>query len=216
MKKLVILILFATLILALAAQSAKEEAIQSLDNAKRYIQQDNLAKAQDEMNYASSKISEILSEQLVLFIPDAPTGYVLEEKNAQGLGQMGSIVGSANAIAAFGKYNALKEDPDGNTPNLTLTISVGGIMGQVSALAGLGNMFSGMGMSASNGSGTKTLRVGGYSGTQEFSASDGSGTLTVQVGSKISVIVEGDNIKSADVMKVLAEKIDLAKLEKSF
>jgi hypothetical protein len=38
----------------------------------------------------------------------------------------------------------------------------------------------------------------------------------VQVGDKISVLVEGNNIASADIMKTLAEKIDLAKLEKAF
>jgi hypothetical protein len=196
--------------LVLAAQSAKDEAIQSLDSAKKYLQSDNYSKAQDEINYASGKISEILSEMLVTYIPDAPAGYTQDEKNAAGLGNMGAMFGSANSVAATGKYSSTKEDSDGNTPELTLTISVGGVMGGASGLAALGQMFSGYG----SGTASKTIRVAGYSGTQEFS--DGDGTLTVQVGQKISIIVEGSALSSADIMKNLVEKIDLAKLEKAF
>ncbi|GEM_PF-384520 len=212
MRKLLAIILLFAFCLGLAAQTAKDEAIQSLDNAKKYLQSDNFAKAQDEMNYASSKISEIQSEILVKYLPDAPVGFKVEDKNAQGMGGAGAILGSQNAITAVGKYSSGKEDADGNTPEITLTISVGGIMGKASGLAALGQMFSGYGMTS--GTGTKTVRVGGYSGTQEFSA--GSGKLTVQVGEKVSIIVEGEYLVNPDLMKTLVEKIDLAKLEKEF
>lgn len=210
MKKTILCVLVLSVCLILAAQSAKDEAIQSLENAKKFLQAENYPKAQDEINYASSKISEILSEKLVTYLPDAPAGYSVDEKNAQGLGNMGAILGSANAVAAVGKYSSTKEDSDGNTPNLSLTISVGGVMGAASGLAALGQMFSGYG----GGTASKTVRIAGYSGTQEFS--DGEGKLTVQVGEKISIIVEGYALSSADIMKSLVEKIDLAKLEKDF
>jgi hypothetical protein len=210
MKKLFTLSLLIIVALSLFAQTAKEEAIQSLDNAKRFIQQDNLAKAQDEINYASSKISEILSEQLVKYLPDAPAGYTVEDKSATGLGEMGGILGSANAVAATGKY--IKENSDGSTSSLSLTISVGGLMGKAAGLAAMGQMFAGFGTTT----GTKTIRVGGYTGTQDFTAGNSSSSLTVQVGEKVSIMVEGDSLSSPDIMKTLVEKIDLAKLEKAF
>ena len=212
MKKLLILSVLLLLALAMTAQSAKEEALQSLDSAKQLILQNNYPKAQGELNYASSKLSELLSEMLVLYLPDAPAGYKVEEKSASGLGQMGAMLGSANTVAAVGTYTATKENSDGDTPELTLTISLGGIMGQASGLAALGQMFGGMG----TGTGSKTIRVSGYTGTQEYTGANNSATLTVQVGPKISVIVNGENLQSPDIMKTLAEKIELSKLEKAF
>lgn len=210
MKKLYILVMLMILAFALTAQNAKEEAIQSLNNASKFIQQDNYAKAQDEINYASSKISEILSEQLVKYLPDAPAGFVVDEKNASGLGQMGGILGSANSVAATCRYS--KENSDGSTASLNLTISVGGLLGKTAGLAAMGQMFSGF----SSGTNSKTIRVAGYSGTQEFSPGSSSSTLTVQVGEKVSIMVEGESLTSPDIMKTLVEKIDLAKLEKAF
>src|SRR5512133_3928041 len=164
MKRTAIIVLLMVFILGLMAQTAKDEAIQSLENAKKLIAQDNYTKAQDEINFASSKISEILSEQLVKYLPDAPAGYKVEEKNAQGLGQMGGMMGSANAITAVGRYRANAEDADGNTSELTLTISIGGLLGKTAGFAALGQMFGGAG----SGTGSKSIRVGGYTANQEF------------------------------------------------
>ncbi|GAB1366417.1 MAG TPA: hypothetical protein PL160_05510 [Candidatus Cloacimonas sp.] len=210
MYKLICISLLLAFSFCLMAQTPQAEAIQSLESAKKYLQEQNYPKAQDEINYASSKISEILSEMLVKYLPEAPAGYKLDDKSAQGLGSAGAILGSANAVAATGKYLATAEDEDGNLSELTCTISMGGILGKASGLAALGQMFSGYGMGTTN----KTIRVAGYNGTQEFSGD--SGTLTVQVGEKISVIIEGSNIQKPEIMKTLAEKIDLAKLEKAF
>ncbi|MDY0151791.1 MAG: hypothetical protein RBS43_05915 [Candidatus Cloacimonas sp.] len=210
MKKLYFVGLLAVLAFSLLAQTPKDEAIQSLDNAKLFMQQDNLAKAQDEINYASGKISEILSEVLVKYLPDAPAGFTVEDKSAQGMGQMGGLLGSANAVAATGKYN--KENSDGSTSSISLTITIGGLMGKTAGLAAMGQMFAGYG----SGTNTKTIRVGGYTATQDFSAGDSSSSLTVQVGDKVSILVEGDSLSSPDIMKALVEKIDLAKLEKAF
>jgi hypothetical protein len=210
MKKIILCVIVISVCFALAAQSAKDEAIQSLENAKKLIQADNYPKAQDEINYASSKISEILSEMLLVYIPDAPAGFTQDEKTAQGMGNMGAVLGSANTVAAMGRYSANKEDSNGNTAELTLSIHVGGVMGGISGLAAMGQMFSGYG----SGTASKTIRVAGYSGTQEFSGGDGK--LTIQVGQKISVVIEGNDLSNAEIMKTLAEKIDLARLEKAF
>jgi hypothetical protein len=204
MKKLIVLILISILALGLAAQSAKQEALQSIDDAKAMINSNQLAKAQEELNYAITKISEILSEELLKFIPDAPAGYTLEDRSAQSLGQAGVIIGSANAIAASGNYS--KGDS-----SLELSITVGGLVGQAGGLMGLAAMFGGM-----TGSNTKSLRVSGYNATSEYDATGKSGTLTIKVGEKITVMVEGEDIDSADMLKTLAEKVDLAGLEKAF
>ena len=209
MKKMIVLILVVALASVLFA-TAKDEALESLDTAKKYIQADNFNKAQEELTFASNKISEILSEQLVKYLPDAPAGYQVDDRNAQGMGQMGGLFGSANAITAVGNYSMQKDDEESST--LTLTISIGGLMGKTAGLAALGNMFSGYG----SGTGSKAVRVGGYSGTQEFNKDDNVAKLTVQVGEKVSVLVEGSNLDSPDIMKTLVEKIDLAKLEKAF
>ena len=209
MKKMIILILVCTLATILFA-AAKDEALEGLDNAKKFIQSDNYNKAQEELTFVSNKISEILSEQLVVYLPDAPAGYQVDDKNAQGMGQLGGLFGSSNSITAVANYSKQNDDEESST--LTLTISIGGLMGKTAGLAALGNMFSG----TTSGTGSKAVRVGGYSGTQEFNKDDNVATLTVQVGEKISVMVEGSNIPSPDIMKTLVEMIDLAKLEKAF
>lgn len=212
MKSTALTLILLAVILSLMAQTSKDEAIQSLDNAKKLIQQDNYIKAQDEINFSLGKINEILSEQLVKFLPDAPTGYKVMEKNAQGLGQMGGFLGSANAIAAVGRYSSTSDDADGNTAELTLTITVGGLLGKTASFAAMGQMFGGAG----SGTNSKSIRVSGYTATQEYQAENASGKLNMQVGDKISLLIEGNYIKSADIMKALAEKVDLAKLEKAF
>ncbi|MDD4309851.1 MAG: hypothetical protein PHO32_05680 [Candidatus Cloacimonetes bacterium] len=210
MKKIIVLSLLSLIAFCLAAQTPRDEAIQSLESAKKLLQQENYSKAQDEINYATGKINEILSEQLVLFVPDAPIGFTLEDKNAQGLGQMGSLFGSANAITATGNYS--RENSDGSSSEMVLTISIGGLLGKAAGLAAMGQMFSGSG----SGTSSKTIRVAGYNATQEFSAEENVAKLTVQVGEKVSVIVDGDNLDKPEIMKALVEKIDLAKLEKAF
>ncbi len=204
MKKLSILIFIAIAILSLNAQNAKQEALKSLDDAKALINSNQLVKAQEELNYASSKISEILSDELVKFIPDAPTGFSLEDRGAMSLGQAGAIIGSANSIAASGQYR--KGDAD-----IELSITVGGLVGQAGGLMGLAAMFGGMG-----GTGARSSRINGYNATTEFDPSSNSGSITIKVGDKITVMVEGENIESADLLKTIAEKVDMQLLEKSF
>ena len=211
MRKAVIALFLLAFIGILAAQAAQDEAIQSLDNAKGLINQKNYVKAQDEINYALSKLSELLSEELVKYIPDAPDGFRQDSKNAQGLGQMGGIMGSANAIAAKGDYTGTTATGDDSQPSVHITISVGGMMGKMASLAAMGQMYGG-----GSGTNSKSIRVAGYAGTMEYSTEDKNGKLSLQVGDKVSVVIEGDNLANGDVLKTFAGKIDLAKLEKAF
>jgi len=202
-KNLVIMILIFTSF-CLFAQNAKSEAIDSLDDAKAMIQKGQYLQAQEELNYAQAKLGELLSEDLIKFIPDAPAGFTLTDKSSQSLGQAGAIIGSANAIAATANYN--KDDTE-----LDLTIAVGGLPGQAAGLMGLAAMFGGMTDTRS-----KTIRIKGNNATLEYDEYDQSGTLTVKVGEKISVIVEGENIENADILRSLAEQVDYTALQKAF
>ena len=204
MKNIILLIIAVVFATTCLMATPKEEAIESLGEAKNLIQADSYVKAQEELNYALAKISEILAEELVKYIPESVPGLDFDEKEGQSLGSAGAIIGSANSIVATGKYS--KGDV-----SIDLTITVGGVAGQAGGLMGLASMFGGM--STSTG---KTVRVNGYSGNQEFDKDEGSGTLTISVGSKITVMVSGDGMTTADLLKTVAEKVDMAKLEKSF
>lgn len=205
MKKIILCCMLIAFTMFLFAQTAKEEALSSLDTAKKLIQDNNLQKAQDEINFALSKISEIQSEELVKYIPDAPPGFTLEEKKGQGLGQMGAMMGSANAITAKGTYRK------GDNTSIDLTISEGGMLGKTASLMNMGQMYG-----AGGSGGAKSVRVSGYTGTLEFDAENKSGKLNLQIGEKVSITIEGDGIDNAEILKTLAGKIDLAKLEKAF
>lgn len=208
MKQTILTILLIVITCVMFAEGAADEALQSLDNAKGLIQQKNYAKAQDEINFALSKLSEIQAEDLLKFIPDAPTGWKQDDKNSTGLGQAGAIMGSANAITAKGEYSK------GDDSNVTLTISVGGILGKSAGFMGLGALMGGSSNSGNKNS--KSIRISGYTGTNEYDANEKNGTLTLQVGEKTSINIEGSNLENADVLKTFAGKIDLAKLEKAF
>ena len=203
MRKILILAAIMLLTLNLFAENPREEAVQSLDNAKQLLQKDQYVQAQDEINFALSKISEILAEQLLKFIPEAPAGFKLEDKDSQALGQAGAIIGGANTITATGTYT--KDDAE-----LKLQIMIGGSLGGSSGLMGLATMFGGMGNAG------KTVRVKGYNGNQQFDKDESSGTLTVNVGSKITVMVTGEDIDNPALMTAIAEAVDMATLEKSF
>jgi len=203
MRKILILAAIMLLTLNLFAENPRDEAVQSLDNAKQLLQKDQYVQAQDEINFALSKISEILAEQLLKFIPEAPAGFKLEDKDSQALGQAGAIIGGANTITATATYT--KDDAE-----LKLEIMIGGSLGGSSGLMGLATMFGGMGNAG------KTVRVKGYNGNQQFDKDESSGTLTVNVGSKITVMVTGEDIDNPALMTAIAEAVDMATLEKSF
>ena len=122
MRKILILAAIMLLTLNLFAENPRDEAVQSLDNAKQLLQKDQYVQAQDEINFALSKISEILAEQLLKFIPEAPAGFKLEDKDSQALGQAGAIIGGANTITATATYT--KDDAE-----LKLQIMIGGSLG---------------------------------------------------------------------------------------
>ncbi len=199
MSKILILAALLLLALNLFAQKQGEEAIQSLDTAKDLIQKGEFVKAQDEINFALAKINEILAEELLKYIPDAPSGFTLEDKQALPMSLGG------NSISANGRYEM-------DDSEINLTISVGGVMGQAGGLMGMANLFGAMGMAGAG----KTVRINGYSGNQEYDKEESSGTLTIQVGSKITVMVSGTDIENIDPLKTIAELVDMAKLEKSF
>jgi hypothetical protein len=204
MKTKLFTVIFILISLTLIAQNAKSEALDSLNDAKSMIQSGKYMQAQEELNYAQAKLSELLAEDLIRFIPDAPAGYTLEDKSAQSLGQAGAIIGSANAIAATANYS--KDDA-----TLDLTIAVGGLPGQAAGLMGLAAMFGGMAEM-----GTKTVRVKGNNATLEYDEYDQSGTLTIKVGEKISVIIDGENIEDENELRKLAEMVDYSALQKAY
>lgn len=204
MKTKLFTVIFILISLTLIAQNAKSEALDSLNDAKSMIQSGKYMQAQEELNYAQAKLSELLAEDLIRFIPDAPAGYTLEDKSAQSLGQAGAIIGSANAIAATANYS--KDDA-----TLDLTIAVGGLPGQAAGLMGLAAMFGGMAEM-----GTKTVRIKGNNATLEYDEYDQSGTLTIKVGEKISVIIDGENIEDENELRKLAEMVDYSALQKAY
>ncbi|MCB5246638.1 MAG: hypothetical protein LHW57_01250 [Candidatus Cloacimonetes bacterium] len=197
MKRTLIIIAVLLLGLALLAAEAKDEAIEALDAAKTQINKGDFAKARQEIDFALAKINEILAEDLLKFIPEGSNGFTLENKEAASLNMMG-----ANNTAV-GKYT--KGDS-----SFDLTISVGGVLGQSGGLMGLASMFGGMAAAG------KTVRVNGYTGTQEFEEDEASGTLTLKVGEQITVIVTGENIENADILQDLAELVELDKLEEAY
>ncbi len=196
MKRTLIIIAVLLLGLALHAAGPQDEAIEALDAAKTLIGKGEYSKAQQEIDFALAKINEILAEDLLKFIPASSGGFTLESKDAVPMNIMGA------SITAAGEYT--KDDS-----SFDLSISVGGALGQSGGLMGLANMF---GMAATG----KTVRVKGYTGTQEYDADEESGTLTIKVGDKITVIVSGENIANTDILKTLAELVELDKLEKAY
>lgn len=206
MKRTLLTLLLIVITCLMFAEGAADEALQSLDNAKSLIQSKSYVKAQDEINFALSKVSELLAEDLIKFIPDAPAGWTQGEKSSAGLGQAGAFMGSANAITATSDYT------NSNEGSVTLTISVGGLLGKTAGFMGLGALMGG-GTGSKN---SKSIRVAGYTGTNEFDNEAKSGKLTLQVGEKVSVNIEGYSLENAEVLKAFANKMDLAKLEKSF
>ncbi len=197
MKRTLIILAVLLLGLALHAAGPQDEAIEALDTAKTLIGKAEYAKAQQEIDFALAKINEILAEDLLKFIPEGSNGFTLESKSATPVNIMGA------SITALGEYS----HSDGS---FDLTISVGGALGQSGGLMGLANMFGGMAAAG------KTVRVSGYTGTQEYDADEEEGSLTLKVGDKITVMVTGEDFENADLLKNLAELVDLAGLEKAY
>lgn len=207
MKKLVTGFAIALLVNSTAiAQNVQVEAIDSLSTAQSFVKDGNYSKAIDEINYALAKINELTATELLKFIPAAPAGFTLVNKQSQGVGAAGAIAGNAGASAQYASNG-------GGT--IDLSIAIGGMTGKMASFAALGSIFAGMGQDAGAGQ-TRKIRVQGYTGTEMFNANDRTGTLTFQVGEKTSVTIEGSDIESADLLMQLAKNVDLAGIEKAF
>lgn len=197
MKKLSAAVLFVCFIaVQVWAEDPAQEALSSLSTAQTLIKQGNTAKAIEEINYALSKLNEVTASGMLKFIPDAPKGFTLDSKSSQGLGDGAMMVGNAGAEAQYSGENEA---------SVKITIATGGITGKLGSLASFGAMFGGGGMA----SGSKTVRIKGFTGTVQFDAEGKSGTLTLQVGPKTSVTIEGSNVDSENVLKSFAELMDL-------
>ena len=203
MKNIIVLFVLLALACALTAD-AKSDALSSCDTAKDLIKSEDYQKAADELNFALSKVNEILAGALENYLPQAPGGYTETSREATSLGAAGAIVGSTNSLAASSEYEA------DNGSTIDVTITVGGAMGAVAGLASMGQMFGGA------SAGTESVRIKGYSGTLEIDKDDNSASLTLNIGGQISVIIDGSKIESGDILKEMAQSMDLSKLEKEF
>jgi hypothetical protein len=206
MKRFSILVLLSVLMPITSSAQAndiRQEALNSLDTARVFIEKDNYKKAVEEINYALAKINELTAERLLQFIPDPPPGFTLLSKNSQGLGQGAAVIGNAGAQASF-------QGPSDESINLQ--ISIGGITGQMGSLATLGSLFAGMSPQSS----VKSIRLQGFTGTLQYDESLRKGNLTLQVGDKTSVILQGSNISDPEILKELVAGIDLTALATNY
>ena len=188
------------------AENIQEEAVESLTTAQKFVSDGNFKKAIEEINYALAKINELTATELLKYIPDAPEGYTLINKQSQGVGAAASIAGTAGATAEY-SYS------DGGIINLN--IAIGGVTGKMASIAALGSLFAGLSQETGVGQ-TRQIRVQGYTGTELYNSNDQTGTLSFQIGDKTSVTFEGSGIQSAESLKKLAQSFDFAGLEKNY
>ncbi len=207
MKKIFI-IFTCTLLLSSTgfANDIQNEAMDSLATARDFVKAGNYNKAVDEINYALAKINELTADTLLKFIPAAPDGYTLNNKQSQGVGAGASIAGNAGATAQYSAADGAAID---------LNIIIGGVTGKIAGLAAFGSMFAGLAQDADMGQ-TKKIRVHGYTGTQIFNAKERTGTLTFQVGQKTSVTIDGKGVSSPAPLLAIAKSINFAELEKNY
>ncbi len=207
MKNVIIGVLFVVFLSFSAwAEDPAQEAISSLQTAQGLIKSGDTAKAIEEINYALSKLNEVTASGMIKFIPAAPKGFKLERKSSQGMGQGAMAVGNAGAE---GEYSGANE------ASVKITIATGGMTGKMGSLASFGAMFAGISQN-SGGSGSKSVRIKGFTGTLTFDGENKSGNLTLQVGEKTSVNIEGSNIDNENVLKSFGELMDLNGLSKAF
>jgi len=207
MRKLLLPLAISLLIVSTSyAEDIKGEAVDSLETARTFVEKGNYNKAIEEINYALAKINELTAEGLIKFIPEPPPGFTLDNKQSQGTGSGAAIAGNAGATASYSNSAGA---------GINLNIAIGGMTGKMASLAAFSQMFAGI-APAGDASQSKKIRVQGYTGTEMFNGQDRSGTITFQIGAKTSVTIEGNNINSPDVLKLLAKNIDLAGLEESY
>ena len=188
------------------AEDIQSEAVESLTTAHKFVSDGNYKKAIEEINYALAKINELTATELLKYIPAAPEGYTLINKQSQGVGAAASLAGTAGATAEY-------SHSDGGIINLN--IAIGGVTGKMASIAALGSIFAGLSQEAGVGQ-TRQVRIQGYTGTEVYNSSDQTGTLSFQIGEKTSVTFEGNGIQSADPLKKLAKSFDFAALEKNY
>lgn len=188
------------------AEDIQSEAVDSLTTAQTFVTNGNYKKAIEEINYALAKINELTATELLKYIPEAPEGYTLINKQSQGVGAAASIAGTAGASADY-------SHSDGG--NISVNIAIGGITGKMAGIAALGSIFAGLSQESGAGQ-TRQVRVQGYTGTEIYNNNDQTGTLTFQIGEKTSVTFEGNGIQSAEPLKTLAKSFDFAGLEKNY
>lgn len=206
MKKIILHVVLAlTLSINCYAENIQGEAVNSLTTAQKFVTDGNYKKAIEEINYALAKINELTATEILKYIPAAPEGYTLINKQSQGVGAAASLAGSAGATAEY-------SHSDGG--NIKLNIAMGGVTGKMASIAALGSIFAGLSQEPGVGQ-TRQIRVQGYTGTELYNSNDQTGTLSFQIGDKTSVTFEGTAIQSSEPLKNLAKSFDFAGLEKN-
>lgn len=188
--------LAAILAVTLPAASRGDEIVDQLDQARRYYEAGDLTGAVGELEFVLQALRGRVSEALAATFPTAPEGWTAEAAGDPSSGAIPFVGGNM--------VGRTYRSPDGAGSIEAQLLTGGGF------LQGLAGMFMNPAMLAAQPN-AKRVRIGRENAVVTYDPAQRSSQLVLDLGGKGTVMVEGKNLDSGDLLVDLARRWDLAK-----
>lgn len=171
------------------------DAGQRIDAARQAVQKGDLPRAVQELEAALTELQSRLGKSLASQMPAAPANWKAEPAEVQGLGAVGGGLAVTRAYVH-----------DESTMNASLIIDSPAVEAAAALLANEA-------ASAAQPNMTR-VKVGAEDALLRWDGSIRSGEITMVLGTRVLLEIQGDNLKSGDVLVNAAKGWNLAGIRK--
>lgn len=169
-----------------------------LDAARAAYQKGDLPRAAQELESALAALHARLGTIFADTMPPAPAGWTADAAEVQGLGTVGGGLSVTRAYAASAGDATLNASLIIDSPAVAAAAA---LLANPAATAAQPNM--------------KRVKVGNDEALMRWDAGIRSGEITMVLGNRILLEIQGDNLKSADVLTEAAKGWNIAGIRKT-
>ena len=187
--------IFLASLLALALPARADNVVDQLEAAKKYYLEGDINGAIGELEFVLQEIKGKVGQAYIATFPEAPAGWTAGE-----VSQEGSVPGLTGTV-----LTRTYTQSNGSGRLEAKLMTGGGFM------QGLAQMFMNPQMLAAQPN-SKRVRFGKENGVVSFDPAGKSGQLMIDIAGKVSVMIEGSGLASADPMSAIAGKWDFKRV----
>lgn len=188
--------LVAVLLGLQAAPALADSVTDQIDQARRYYEQGDIGAALGELEFAAQELKGKQSAAYLATFPAPAAGWILED----------AAQGETAAVPFLGNTTGRTYRAEGGEASIEAQVMGGG-----SLMQGLAAMFMNPQVLAAQPN-ARRIRVGRENAVATYDPAERSGQVMLDLGGKLTIMLDGKGLASADPMVELVNRWDLAKL----